>query len=204
MAEPVRTRRQRERPRPRWVVWVAIGAGVVLAAGAGAVVARVTDSDRSAGRHATGSSCAITTVADQGLPSVVMITVMQGNQTTGTGSGEVIRSDGEILTNNHVISAAANGNSTISVRFNDGRTADAHTAGRDPQTDLAVIKLDGDVGHLQVIPFGRSADVRVGERVIALGAPLGFPDTVTSGIVSALGRSVQVPSDGGTSALLTP
>src|SRR5262245_62047472 len=184
MAQPARERRHDRWLGLHWVVWVAIAAGTLLAAGAGAVIARATDNDRAKESDAAGSSCAITEVAEQGLPSVVKITVTQGGQPTGDGSGEVIRSDGEILTNHHVISAAANGVGAITVLFNDGTTADAHLVGRDPQTDLAVIKVDGNVDHLHVIPFGRSADLRVGQHVVALGAPLGFPDTVTSGIVS--------------------
>jgi putative serine protease PepD len=128
-----------------------------------------------------------------------MISVQSGTG-SGTGSGEVISAAGDILTNNHVISAAANGG-TISVLFTDGETAVAELVGRDPQTDLAVIKVHSDHA-LSVIKPGSSADLSVGEPVVALGAPLGFPNTVTSGIVSALDRSVQVPGDGNSTALL--
>jgi putative serine protease PepD len=148
---------------------------------------------------AAAAGCAVTNVATQGLPSVVMISVQAG-ASSGTGSGEVIRNDGEILTNNHVISAAASGG-TIGVLFSDGETADAHLVGRDPQTDLAVIKVNIN-RKLRVIRFGNSAALSVGQPVVALGAPLGLPNTVTAGIVSSLDRSVQVPSDNGATALL--
>jgi putative serine protease PepD len=141
----------------------------------------------------------VTSVATQGLPSVVMISVQTGLG-SGTGSGEVIRGDGEILTNNHVISIAANGGG-IGVLFSDGETADARLVGRDPQTDLAVIKVDTS-RRLRVIRFGNSAQLSVGQPVVALGAPLGLPNTVTAGIVSSLDRSVQVPADNGMTALL--
>jgi putative serine protease PepD len=128
-----------------------------------------------------------------------MISV-QSASGAGTGSGEVISTDGDILTNNHVISAAAN-SGTISVLFSDGTTANAGLVGCDPQTDLAVIKVASD-HQAPVIEKGSSEDLAVGEPVVALGAPLGFPNTVTSGIVSALDRSVQVPADGNSTALL--
>jgi putative serine protease PepD len=149
--------------------------------------------------RAAATGCAVTDVARQGLPSVVMISVQAG-PASGTGSGEIISTDGEILTNNHVISAAANGG-TIGVLFSDGETADAHIVGRDPQTDLAVIKV-ATSRSLRVIRFGNSSALNVGQPVVALGAPLGLPNTVTAGIVSSLDRSVQVPSDNGATALL--
>jgi putative serine protease PepD len=137
-------------------------------------------------------------VANKALPSVVTITASSG-KSGGSGSGEVIRSDGYILTNNHVISVAADGG-TVEVLFNDGKTVPAVITGRDPKADLAVIKVDKT--GLPVIPFGSSSDLVVGEPVVALGAPLGLSNTVTSGIVSALDRTVEVPSDNGQTALL--
>ncbi|BBH64071.1 serine protease [Actinoplanes sp. OR16] len=133
------------------------------------------------------------------LPSVVTISATNG-QAGGTGSGEIIRSEGYILTNNHVISLAADGGQ-VSVLFNDGRTVPAVITGRDPKSDLAVIKVDGQ-SNLPVIAFGKSEDVQVGQPVVALGAPLGLSNTVTSGIVSALDRTIEVPGDDGQTALL--
>jgi putative serine protease PepD len=123
-----------------------------------------------------------------------------GGGGAGTGSGEVIRSDGYILTNNHVISIAATGGS-VEVLFSDGQTAAATITGRDPQSDLAVLKVQ--TSHLpKVISLGSSSSVKVGEAVVAIGAPLGLSGTVTSGIVSALDRTVEVPGDNDRSALL--
>jgi putative serine protease PepD len=133
------------------------------------------------------------------IPSVVTIAA-SGSGGGGTGSGEVIRSDGYILTNNHVISIAANGGS-VEVLFSDGQAAAATITGRDPQTDLAVLKVQ--VSHeLKVIPLSSSSSVKVGQPVVAIGAPLGLSGTVTSGIVSALDRTVEVPGENDRSALL--
>jgi putative serine protease PepD len=123
-----------------------------------------------------------------------------GGGKSGSGSGEVIRSDGYILTNNHVISIAASGGS-VEVLFSDGQTVPATITGRDPQTDLAVIKVQTSK-QLRVIELGTSSTVKVGEATVVIGAPLGLSGTVTSGIVSALDRTVEVPADEDTSALL--
>jgi putative serine protease PepD len=145
------------------------------------------------------NSCAVTNVADQVIPSVVTIAA-QGSAGAGTGSGEVIQSGGYILTNNHVISVAANGGK-VEVLFSDGETAPATITGRDPLTDLAVLKVKPS-HQLKVIQFGSSDSVRVGAPVVAIGAPLGLSGTVTSGIVSALDRTIEVPGDNDQSALL--
>jgi putative serine protease PepD len=130
----------------------------------------------------------------------VVTIAAHGNGGSGTGSGEVIRSDGYVLTNNHVISIAANGGS-VEVLFSDGQTAAATITGRDPETDLAVLKVQ--VSHeLKVISLSSSSSVKVGEPVVAIGAPLGLSGTVTSGIVSALDRTVEVPGENDRSALL--
>jgi putative serine protease PepD len=177
-------------------VWILAGAAVVVlaAAAGGAVVAL-----RERGPHVTAVGCIAKTVAKEGLPSVVTIHVQAGNA-SGSGSGEVIKPDGYILTNNHVISAAAHGGS-ITALFNDGESADARLIGRDIQTDLAVVKVDNHPS-LRPIPWGNSSALVVGQPVVALGAPLGLASTVTTGIVSALDRSVNVPADNGRTALL--
>jgi putative serine protease PepD len=146
----------------------------------------------------TGPSCNVTSVAEHQLPAVV--TIMAGSSTGGgVGSGEVIRSDGYIVTNNHVIAPALGGGS-LDVVFDDGTAARATLVGRDPLTDLAVIRVGKS--NLQKISIGNSSDLKIGQPVVALGAPLGLSSTVTSGIVSALGRTVQVPGEGTGTALL--
>ena len=148
---------------------------------------------------ASPASCSVVTVASRDLPSVVTIAV-RSQSSSSTGSGEVIRSDGYILTNNHVIAAAASGG-TISVLFDGGASVPARLVGRDPLTDLAVVKVDIK-RSLPAITLGSSVALRIGEPVVALGAPLGLSSTVTAGIVSALDRTITVPGEGSTNALL--
>jgi putative serine protease PepD len=132
-------------------------------------------------------------VAASVLPSVVKINV-RGSQGEGSGSGIIISSDGEILTNNHVASVGEGGE--MSVSFNDGTVKRATILGTDPLTDLAVIKAQ-DVSGLQPATIGRSTSVAVGENVVAIGSPFGLEATVTSGIVSAVNRPVSVGSSEG-------
>jgi putative serine protease PepD len=125
-------------------------------------------------------------IAQKVLPSVVSINVRGANE-ADTGSGIILRSDGYVLTNNHVVAAAVGGG-RVSVVFNDGSTAPARIVGTDAEDDLAVIKV-AKTG-LPPATLGRSSQVRVGDPVLAIGSPLGLSGTVTSGIVSALNRPV--------------
>jgi serine protease Do len=103
----------------------------------------------------------------------------------GAGSGFIIDSDGSILTNNHVIDRAER----ITVKLSDGRTLRARVIGADPDTDIALIKVDGQTG-LPVAPLGDSTTLRMGEWVCAIGNPLGYEHSVTVGVVSFLGRKL--------------
>ncbi|PHN01198.1 Do family serine endopeptidase [Flavilitoribacter nigricans] len=107
----------------------------------------------------------------------------------GTGSGVIISSDGYIVTNNHVAGDA----SELQVTLHDGRVYDAEVVGADPSTDIAVIKIDD--AALPHINFANSDDVRVGEWVVAVGNPFNLASTVTAGIVSAKGRSINILQD---------
>jgi putative serine protease PepD len=196
----------RDARRPRgWLPWVALGTALVVGGVVGGLIVNATqssgssDSSRTSASSSTVSACPVISVAEKVVPSVVTIAA-SGPGGGGTGSGEVIRSDGYILTNNHVISIAANGGS-VEVLFADGQTVPATITGRDPQTDLAVLKVETS-HEPKVISVGSSSSVKVGQPVVAIGAPLGLSGTVTSGIVSALDRTVQVPGDNERSALL--
>jgi putative serine protease PepD len=126
-------------------------------------------------------------------PSVVTIKVASA-QEQDTGSGVVIRQDGYVLTNNHVIANASG--ATLTVTLKDGRQTTGKVVGADPSDDLAVVKI-GFTG-LRAATFAPSASLVVGQTVVAVGAPLGLSDTVTSGIVSNTARPVQT-GDGSTS-----
>jgi putative serine protease PepD len=182
--------------RRRWWPWV-----LVPVAAAAALAGCSSGSSSSTGNASASSAvgCPVTSVADHVLPSVVTIAAA-GPGGSGTGSGEVIRSDGYILTNNHVIAIAADGGK-VEVTFSDGTSVPATIVGRDVLTDLAVLKVKQS-DNLKVIGLGSSDSVQVGQPVIAIGAPLGLSGTVTSGIISAMDRTVEVPAEDDRSALL--
>ena len=107
------------------------------------------------------------------------------------GSGWVYNSSGNIVTNEHVVDGA----SSISVRFWNGKTYSASVVGTDKSTDLAVIKVDAPSSELHPLSVGNSADLQVGNGVVAIGSPFGLEETVTSGIVSALHRAIEAPNN---------
>ncbi|MFE5335455.1 S1C family serine protease [Isoptericola sp. NPDC056573] len=153
---------------------------------------RGTAAGASAGAERPDGSVAA--LAADVLPSVVSIQV-QGANGASSGSGFVLREDGYILTNNHVVApAAASGGSAVVV-FADGRKRDAEVVGRTADYDLAVVKVDAD--GLEPLVLGDSDAVVVGDPVLAVGAPLGLDSTVTTGIVSALHRPVQAGDETG-------
>ena len=134
-------------------------------------------------------------IAAKVLPSVVQVQVMMGNQ-GGEGSGVVLSRDGLLLTNNHVVeSAAGTGNGAITVTLQDGTSASTSIVGRDPSADIAVIKI-ANQSTLTPIAIGSSANLAVGQNVVAVGSPLGLAGTVTSGIISALNRPVSTGGAG--------
>ncbi|MFR9796012.1 trypsin-like peptidase domain-containing protein [Streptomyces sp. MS06] len=166
----------------------AIGGGTAYAiqelTGQGTVAAAPSTSVVPAGKR--GDIAAIAAAAG---PSIVEVkaTLADGSS---TGSGVVITSDGEILTNNHVVSGA----SSVKVRTSDGKEYTARVVGTDSKKDLALIKLEGASG-LKAASLGDSDNVQVGDTVVAIGSPEGLTGTVTSGIVSALNRDVTVPTE---------
>jgi S1-C subfamily serine protease len=146
------------------------------------------NSEAPAGRFAKVAAA----VADS-VVTIQSISDQEGMQ----GSGFVVDGRGYIVTNNHVISEAANNPSQFKTTavFNDGKEVPAHLVGRDPKTDLAVLKVD-NVNNLTVAKLGDSDKVRVGDEVLAAGAPLGLRSTVTHGIISALHRPIPLSGEG--------
>lgn len=154
----------------------------VVTAGSGAVTVNNTDSVNQT-----------TAIAAKVLPSVVTISASSGSS-GGTGSGVVLTGDGYIVTNTHVVTLdGATADAAITVTTSDGKVFQAEIIGTDPTYDLAVIKLT-DASGLTPIEFGDSSNLNVGDQTVAIGAPLGLSNTVTTGIVSALNRSIQIAS----------
>jgi putative serine protease PepD len=115
----------------------------------------------------------------------------QQQQTQGEGAGVVFDKKGDILTDQHVVAGA----NKLTVTFSDGSTAPATIVGSDTGADLAVIRVQNvPASKLHPLPFGDSSAVQVGDSVIAIGSPFGQPNTVTAGIVSAVGRTIQAPN----------
>jgi putative serine protease PepD len=218
-APPPAAERAADAPHPRrgvtLLVAVALAAGLV-GGGAGAALTAGLDGNGSqsnnptastslAGSPASATSTAannsVEQVAASVLPSVVSIEVTT-SQGGGEGTGIVLSSDGLILTNNHVVADAANGAGNITVTLNDGSTHKGSIVGRDPVTDLAVIRAAG-VSGLKKASLGSSAGLQPGQGVVAIGSPLGLQGSVTSGIVSALNRPVRTGDATGTESVST-
>jgi len=136
-------------------------------------------------------SLAIIDVVDRVGPAVLRIDVRREGKNAGSGSGFVISPDGLLLTNSHVVQGAR----SVRVTTLDGRTLEARTLGDDPDTDLALLRIDTDAA-LTVAALGDSAKLKRGQIAVAIGNPLGFDATVTAGVISALGRSLQSKSGG--------
>jgi S1-C subfamily serine protease len=131
-------------------------------------------------------SRAVMGAVDRAGPAVVHIAVTQGSGRQGSGSGFVVAADGLIFTNSHVVGGAR----SIEVRLSDGNGARARIIGEDPDTDIAVLRTDEDLKVPSLI-LADSKTIRVGQLAIAIGNPLGFEQTVTTGVVSATGRSLR-------------
>jgi putative serine protease PepD len=160
-----------------------------------ALAAAVAEAPR-AQQAADLPSGSVEQVAAKVMPSVVQLRIDTGDS-GGEGSGVVLSSDGLILTNNHVVAAAADAaDARATVTFADGQTVPFTVVGTDPAGDIAVVRAQG-VSGLTPIALGSSGDVKVGQEVVAIGSPLGLQGTVTTGIVSALDRPVAAGGEPG-------
>jgi S1-C subfamily serine protease len=128
----------------------------------------------------------VSDVVDRVGPSVVRIDVKRGGRSAGSGSGVIVSSDGLALTNSHVVQ----GSRVVSLTTLEGRELQARVLGDDPDTDLALLRVEADVS-LPSARLGDSSKLKRGQIAIAIGNPLGFDATVTAGVISALGRSLQ-------------
>jgi len=154
-----------------------------------------TDDSPAPQRTPAGS---VEEVATKVVPSVVKLVTKIGNA-MAEGSGIILDSNGTILTNNHVVSVPGAGPNVLAgaqttATFNDGRTSSFSVVGTDPMTDIAVVRAK-DMSGLTPITMGSSANLRVGQSVVAVGSPLGLESTVTAGIISALNRPVSTVGD---------
>ncbi|MDX6456102.1 MAG: hypothetical protein QOD48_2209 [Gaiellaceae bacterium] len=184
-----------------------IAAALALGGGAGAAI--YAASSGSSGTQSTvvasvpaqpaatrSTTTTLTQLYKNVAPGVVDITVTSsgGSGLAGgaqaEGSGFVIDTSGDIVTNQHVVAGAT----SIKVRFQDGTVEKATLVGTDPSTDIAVIKVSGDSSLLHPLTFGSSSSLLVGDEVAAIGSPFGLPDSMTSGIVSAVNRTITAPN----------
>jgi len=148
----------------------------------------------------TTTTSSLTQLYTDVTPGVVDITVtsnaaagglgQQGGTTQAEGSGFVFDTSGHIVTNDHVVAGAT----AITVRFPSGETTKATLVGSDPSTDIAVIKVDVPASDLHPLSLGSSKNVQPGQEVVAIGSPFGLADSMTAGIVSAIGRTIQAPN----------
>jgi putative serine protease PepD len=193
--------------RPRTTLVASLLTAACLGAGGGALsYALLSDGGTTVrqvtverGEPASSSSTAplsVNGIYRRAYRGVVEITVTSnggplGESAQGQGSGFVYDTDGHIVTNEHVVDGAT----SVSVRFWNGKTYSARVVGTDDSTDLAVLDVDAPPSVLHPLSVGDSSEVQVGDGVVAMGSPFGLEETVTSGIVSALHRTIQAPNN---------
>jgi putative serine protease PepD len=177
-----------------------LGAVLALGAGGGAVAALVLGGDTktiervvttpSTKPASDGSALSVNEIYQRSKQAVVEISVAKGTSRAG-GSGFVIDKQGHIVTNQHVVS----GGGEIQVQFADGRKASAKLVGEDASSDIAVIRVSVPSSELEPLSVTDSSKVQVGDGVVAIGSPFGLAGTVTTGVVSALDRSIKAPNN---------
>jgi putative serine protease PepD len=198
VVKPKRSMRQRLAAKTTFLTGtaaVALGAlvGAGVGAGVGVVVYNSWTRPPAVVVNDAKSVTWITGAAATAAPSVVTISV-SGSSGSGNGSGVFLTNDGFVITNAHVVTLdGSTSNVKLQVKTSDGHVYTAKVVGTDPINDLAVIKVDAPLSFTPV-KFADSSKINVGDRVVAIGAPLGLANTVTEGIVSALNRTIAVAS----------
>ncbi|MEO3779174.1 trypsin-like peptidase domain-containing protein [Micromonospora sp. B11E3] len=181
-------------PPRSWRGRLLAGAAVVAlstlsGAAAGAWVADQTGTAGPAPASAAPVPAELVTAAERTVPGVVSVMVGGGAGTSATGSGFAIDDQQHLITNDHIL--AKGGGGGVTVELPDGRRFPAEVVGREPDSDLAVLKVP-PAARLAALPLAKPGSTRVGEPVLAVGCPLGLAGTVTAGIVSALDRQVRL------------
>lgn len=194
--------------RPGWgIVAGALIVGAIAGGGAGAGVLALNNGNNATQNPGVQqevrdqivanpkTATTVSHAAQSAMPSVVTISA-SGNNKSGSGSGVIVSEDGYVLTNQHVATlGGASDKATIEVQTSDGTTYPATLVGQDPLYDLAVVKLENTNGKkFSPITFANMDDVNVGSDAIAIGAPLGLPNTVSTGIISNRERSISIAS----------
>ncbi len=172
-----------------------LAAGVGAAVGAGVALQTESDPASAEPTTVTGESVAQTTSSTAALykrvkDSVVEVHAAGGQSGEATGSGFVIDEQGHIVTNQHVVAGA----DSASVQFSDGSEVDAEIVGTDPSTDIAVLDVNRPPAQLTPLAFAAEGSLEVGDPVIAIGSPFGLDGTLTTGVISALGREIESPN----------
>jgi putative serine protease PepD len=195
--------------RNRNRIGAAVAAAALAGGGAGAAVVALTThasprvvttaAPASNVSNVASASLSVAQLAKQWTPSVVEVDSTEtaadspfpgaSSGSSAEGTGFVYDANGDILTNEHVIDGA----SAISVKFEDGSHYKATVVGKDPSTDVAVLHVDAPASKLHPVTLGNSDALQVGDGVVAIGDPFGLDDSVTTGIVSALGREISAP-----------
>jgi S1-C subfamily serine protease len=181
----------------------ALGAAGVVELRPVAATASGPPSSAALSQPASAATATVEQAAAKAIPSVVKLETATDSRTI-EGSGVVLSADGLVLTNTHVVSTLASGGAGPAVNavatFADGRTASFSIVGADPGSDIAVVRVQG-ISGLHPITIGSSTGLHVGQRVVAIGSPLGLDSTVTTGIISALHRPVSGIGSGGSNSV---
>jgi S1-C subfamily serine protease len=188
--------------------WIAIGAGWIHSSGSDSTATALAPAPlpQPASQQTSGKGLTVNEIYKQDSPGVVFIQSQQeqsqgsllnpfggGGGGTATGSGFVVDQDGHIITNAHVVEGASKIQVTLG-RSDSSPPVPAEVVGKDPSTDIAVLKVDVPADQLHPLTLGNSADTQVGNPVVAIGNPFGLDRTVTAGIVSALQRQIKAPN----------